>query len=585
MGMPLRGGAVHVATTTRSYKGKTYSSVLLRRTYRDGKKVKHQTLGNLSHLPAHVIDLIRQALKGESFVPTGEAFEILRTRPHGHVAAVLGTLRRLDLESLLSSRQHRRRDLVVAMIVSRIIEPRSKLATAQALDPATLHHTLGELLGVQSAGSDELYEAMDWLLTQQDKIETALAKRHLQEGSLVLYDVTSTYFEGRHCILAKLGHNRDGKKGKLQIVFGLLCNAEGCPLAVQVFEGNTGDPKTLAAQIQKLRERFGLKHVVIVGDRGVITDARIRDDLRSVDGLAWISALRAPAIQELVEQKVIELSLFDQRDLAQVTCQMYPGERLVVCKNPFLAEERARKREDLLKATQSDLDKIVRATTRKKKPLRGKDQIGLRVGKVLGRFKMGKHFVLHISEESFRYERDEAKIAREAALDGIYVIRTSVPAEKLSAEDTVRAYKGLSRIERAFRSMKTVDLKVRPIHHHLADRVKAHVFLCMLAYYVEWHMRRSLAPLLFGDDDRPLPDGSPVKPAARSEAADQKAKNKQLPDGTPVQSFQGILRDLATLAKNTVRSKAAGEATFEMLTQPTPLQKKAFELLQVSPAM
>jgi len=585
MGMPLRGGAVHVATTTRSYKGKTYSSVLLRRTYRDGKKVKHETLGNLSHLPAHVIDLIRQALKGKSFVPTGDAFEILRTHPHGHVAAVLGTLRRLDLESLLSSRQHRRRDLVVAMIVSRIIEPRSKLATAQALDPATLHHTLGELLGVQSAGADELYEAMDWLLTQQDKIETALAKRHLQEGSLVLYDVTSTYFEGRHCILAKLGHNRDGKKGKLQIVFGLLCNAEGCPLAVQVFEGNTGDPKTLAAQIQKLRERFGLKHVVIVGDRGVIADARIRDDLRSVDGLAWISALRAPAIQELVEQKVIELSLFDQRDLAQVTCQMYPGERLVVCKNPFLAEERARKREDLLKATQSDLDKIVRASTRQKNPLRGKDKIGLRVGKVLGRFKMGKHFILHISEESFGYERDEEKIAREAALDGIYVIRTSVPAEKLSAEDTVRAYKRLSRIERAFRSIKTVDLKVRPIHHHLADRVKAHVFLCMLAYYVEWHMRGSLAPLLFEDHDRPVPNSSPVKPATRSEAADKKAQNKQLPDGTPVQSFQGILRDLATLAKNTVRSKAAGEATFEMLTQPTPLQKKAFELLHVSPAM
>jgi len=571
-----------VATTNRVYKGKLYQSVLLRRSYRQGKSVKHETLGNLSHLPKGIIDIIRRSFRDEAFVAAGDGFEILRSRCHGHVVAALGTLRRLGLENVISPRRERKGDLVVAMIVARILEPRSKLATAQALRPETLHHTLGEILAVSSASEDELYEAMDWLIDRQPKIEDALAKKHLAEGALVLYDVTSTYFEGRHCPLARLGHSREGKKDKLQIVFGLLCNEQGCPVAVEVFDGNTGDPKTVAPQLKKIRERFGLKSIILVGDRGMITEARIREDLRSVEDMEWISALRGPAIQKLIEQGAIQLSLFDEKDLVEITSEAYPNERLVVCKNPFLADERARKREELLRATEKQLSKILAATTRSKRPLRGKDKIALRVGKVLGRFKVGKHFKLHLSETEFRYERDPERIAKEARLDGLYVIRTSVPAEKLSAEDTVRAYKRLSRIERAFRSFKTVDLKVRPIYHHLAERVKAHVFLCMLAYYVEWHMRRALAPLLFDDHDPPQPTGSPVKPAERSAAALSKALNKTLEEGTPVQSFQSLLADLATLTKNTVRTMQNPDTTFELLAQPTDLQRRALQQLKLS---
>jgi hypothetical protein len=570
-----------VATTRRTYKGKVYCSHLLRRTFRDGPRVRHETLGNLSHLSLAIIEIIRRALRGETFVPAGDAFEILRARPHGHVAAVLGMLRRVGLEPLLSSRRERNRDLVTAMIVARILEPRSKLATAQALWPKTLHHTLAEVLDLGAADEDELYAAMDGLLPRQARIEAALAKRHLAEGPLVLYDVTSVYFEGRHCPLARRGHDRDQKKGKLQIVVGLLCDAEGCPVAVEVFAGNTGDPTTLPAQIQKLRERFGLTRVIVVGDRGMITEARIRSDLRGVEGLGWITALRAPAIQNLVEQGEIQLSLFDEQDLAEIQSDAYPGERLVVCKNPFLQDERARKREDLLRATEKELDKIVAATLRPTRRLKGRDRIGRRVGKVEGRFKVGKHFLFDISDDAFRYERDQANIAREAALDGFYVIRTNVPSEQLNREEVVRSYKRLSKVERGFRSLKTVDLKIRPIHHRLEDRVRAHVLLCMLAYYVEWHLRKAWAPILFDDPDPPAPDRSPVKPATRSKAALAKAATKSLEDGTSVQSFQNLLRDLATLTKNTVRAKTAGPATFEMLAQPTPLHRRAFELLNV----
>ncbi len=560
-------------------------AILLRQTYREGKAVKSRTLANLSKWPPAQVETLRRVLRGETLVAPEEAFEIIRTRPHGHVAAVLGTLRHLELDHLIASQRSRPRDLVVAMIVARLLEPRSKLATAQGLDPDTLHSTLGEVLDIEAADEDELYEAMDWLLPRQQRIEGALAKRHLAEGTLVLYDVTSASFEGRHCPLAKLGYDRDGKTGKLQIVFGLLCNAEGRPVAVEVFDGDTADPKTLAAQVQKVRERFGLQRLVLVGDRGMITAARIREDLQPIPGLAWITALRAPAIRQLVTSGALQLSLFDERDLAEITSPDYPGERLIVCKNPLMAAERARKRGELLQATEHDLAQVAAATRRVHRPLRGKDQIGMRVGKVLGRFKMAKHFHIEITDESLGYERDEARINQEAALDGIYVIRTSVPPAELGAEAAVRAYKRLATVERAFRSFKGVDLKVQPIYHRLEERVRAHVLLCMLAYYVEWYMRRALAPLLFDDHEQPPAQRSPVAPARRSTAAEAKVRTKQLEDGTPVQSFQGLLEDLATLAKNRVRSKSAGAVAFDMLTTPTPLQQRAFDLLGVSPRL
>jgi len=480
--MTRTSSAVHVATTKRKYKGKVYQSFLLRRSYRDGKKVKHETVGNVSHLPMHVIDLIRRALKGESFVCAEESFECVRSLPHGHVVAVLGTLKKLGLDKIIASRRSRMRDLVMAMIVARIIDPRSKLAIARGLSEQTAFSTLGEVLSVVSASEDELYAAMDWLLPRQNKIEEQLARRHLADGTLVLYDVTSSYFEGRTCPLAKLGHNRDGKKGKLQIVIGLLCSREGRPVAVEVFDGNTGDPTTVVPQIEKIRERFGLTRVVLVGDRGMITSARIREDLATVEGLGWITAIRAPAIRTLLRKGAVERSLFDEVDLAEISSEDYPGERLIVCRNPLLAAERARKRKELLEATEQELEKIVVATQRKSRRLKGEDKIALRVGKVRNKYKMGKHFELEITSDSFGYHRKVEQIAEEASLDGFYVIRTNVPAEELGPTETVTVYKGLSVVERAFRSMKTMDLKVRPIHHRLVDRVRSHVLLCMLAY-------------------------------------------------------------------------------------------------------
>lgn len=589
--MPNRDGPVHVASINSTRHGKVYQCHLLRRTYRDGGKVRHQTLGNISHLPPHIIDLIKGALRGETYVPSSAVFDVVRSLPHGHVAAVLGTLRKLDGEHLLATRPSRRRDLVVAMIVSRIIDPCSKLATCRGLRDQTRFTSLGEILGLGSVDEDDLYGAMDWLVARQHHIERKLAKRHLTNGSLVLYDVSSTYYTGRHCPLAKLGHNRDRKKGFPQILFGLLCNGEGCPIAVEVFEGNVADPKTLSSQIDKVRRRFGLERVVLVGDRGMITEARIREELSSVEGLQWISALRGPAIQALVQKGAIQLSLFDQRDLAEITSPDYPGERLIVCRNPLLAEERARKREDLLQATEKELDKIVAATQRDKRRLKGKGKIGLRVGKVLNRYKVGKHFKLEIIEEGFSYQRDTEKIATEAALDGVYVIRTSVPADTLNAEETVRRYKDLSAVEQAFRSLKTVDLKVRPIYHRLSDRVRGHILLCMLAYYVEWHMRRLLAPMLFGDEEQEVAEAlreSVVSPARRSPKAERKAQTKRTANGELVHSFQSLLKDLATIVKNRMQQKIpivgnAGNAPeFNTVTIPTPLQRRAFDLLGVS---
>jgi transposase len=534
-----------------------------------------------------IIEQFRILLHGgkalESFE---ESIEVLRSLPHGHIAAALGTIIKTGLNHLISPEKSRELSLILAMIVARIIDPQSKLATARGLDPETATSSLGEILQLDRVTEDDLYFAMDWLSGEQTRIETALATRHLSGGSLVLYDVTSTYFEGRTCPLAHFGHNRDGKSGKLQIVIGLLCAPDGCPVAVEVFEGNCADPMTLPAQIAKIRERFGIDRVVLVGDRGLITEARIQKNLKGQEGLDWITALRAPQIRTLVESGAIQLTVFDTRDMAEITHPDYPDERLIVCRNPMLVRQRAHNREDLLQATERQLEKIKLATTRPKRRLKGKEKIALRVGKTIGKYKMAKHFILTIQEESFSYERNLSSIAQEKALDGIYVIRSSVARKVMDANQTVTAYKSLSQVERAFRSLKSIDLKIRPIHHHLAERVKTHVFLCMLAYYVEWHMRKALAPILFDDHDpadAAKHRASIVAPAERSEAAKRKARTKQTDDGLPVHSFRTLLDDLGTIARNTVEVKpvAGDPVRFEKITQPTPLQQRALDLLGV----
>src|ERR671922_1409099 len=531
-------------------------AILLRESYRQDGTVKTRTLANLTHWPPAQREALRRVLRGDTLVAPEDAFEIIRSLPHGHVAAILGTLRQLGLESLLAAQKSRQRDLVVAMMVARLIDPQSKLATARSWHPETALTSLGQTLGVAAADARALYHAMDWLLRRQPQIEIALAKRHLREGTLALYDLTSTYFEGHTCPLAQFGHSRDGKKGKLQIVFGLVCNADGCPVAVEVFAGNTGDPTTVAPVITKLRQRFDLRRVVLVGDRGLLTDARIREELKPVEGLDWITALRHPTIRTLVDGGVLDLGSFAHTDLIELTAPAYPAERLIACYNATLADERGRTREALLQATERELEAIRQATTRAKRRLTGQGNIALRVGKVLQRFKVGKHFTLEISDTRVHYQRDHQSIAAEAALDGLYVLRTSVPAAALDTASTVRAYKSLATVERAFRSLKTVDLYVRPIGHRLTERVRAHVLLCMLAYYVEWHMRQALAPLLFNEDDPAAAEAaraSVVAPAQRSPRAQRKTSTKLTDDGRPVHSFQTLLDDLATVTKNRVR--------------------------------
>jgi hypothetical protein len=563
-------------------------AVLLREGWREDGKVQKRTLANLSDWPAPKIEALRAVLRGQTLGgPVQGSFEIVHSRPHGHVAAVLGTARALGLPRLLDRQDSAQRRRVLAMIAARILHPQSKLATARALESECGTSTLGEQLGIEESNEDDLYAAMDWLLERQPRIEQQLAKRHLQEGSLVLYDVSSTYFEGRCGPLAKLGHNRDDKKGKLQIVFGLLCSADGCPVAVEVFEGHTSDPTTLSTQIRKIRDRFGLQRVIWVGDRGLLTEARIREELRPVEGLEWISALRAPALRGLVESGALQLWLFDTETLGEITDPQYPGERLIICKNRQLAPERTRKRAELIAATERELERIVTATTRARRPLRGEAAIGVRVGKVLGRFKMAKHFTLEITAQSLRYARNPAAIAEEAALDGIYVLRTSVPASVLDRTQVVHAYKSLSHVERAFRSYKSVDLHVRPIHHHDPDRVRAHVFLCMLAYYLQWHMREKLAPLVFDDDDRASAQAkrtSVVEAAQRSDRALRKAATKRTAqDEFPAQSFATLLEHLATLTRNRIQPSAPGAPAFELLSRPTALQQRAFDLLGLAP--
>jgi transposase len=554
-------------------------AVLLREGWREGKKTRKRTIANLTNWPEEKVEALRLLLKGEPMVSAREAFVIERTIPHGHVEAILGTIKKLGLDSIIFSKRCWERDLVLAMIAERLIRPCSKLATTRFWHTTTL----AEELNVSEADEDDLYEAMDWLLARQGRIEKKLAARHLAEGSLVLYDVTSSYYEGRTCPLARYGHNRDGKKGKLIIVYGLLTDEAGRPVAVEVYPGNTGDPSTVPDQIEKLRERFGLSRVVLVGDRGMLTQTQL-DRLKDYPGLGWISALRTHALRKLVHSGSLQMSLFDERDLAEIHSPEFPEERLVACYNPLLAEERRRKREKLLAATERGLEKIVKEVARRTRTPLDKAAIGRKVGKVINRFKVEKHFAIMIEDGFFSFSRQEESIRRESELDGLYVIRTSEPAERISAEDTVRNYRRLEQVEMAFRCLKGVDLRVRPIHHRTEEHVRAHIFLCMLAYYVEHHMRKALAPLLFEDDelDERRKKREPVKPVKPSASVKRKKRLRLSQDGLEIHSFQTLMAELATRSRNRCRVKSDpdGPAFYE-LTQPTLLQKRTFQLLDL----
>jgi hypothetical protein len=569
--MPTRGGSVHVVTTRRHYKDKVYETTLLRRSYRQGGKVKSETVGNLSHLPAEAIVAIRQILKGEQLVTAASRAEIGRSLQHGHVALIWQAARQLGLPALLGP-PGRQRDLALALIVARVLRPASKLATTRWWHDTTL----AEDLGVAGASTDEVYAAMDWLGGRQDHLEHALVRRHLEPGGLALFDLSSSYLEGHHCQLAARGYSRDQKVGKDQIEYGLLTDPDGRPVAVEVLAGNTADPTAFTSMVERIRGRFKLTELVLVGDRGMITSARI-DALRKLDGMGWITCLRADKLKALAEDGPLQLSLFDETGLAEITHPAFPGERLICCRNPALAAERARKRAELLAATQAELDKVTRLVEAGK--LTGAAKIGLRVGKVVGRFKVAKHFDLQISDTSFAWTRREAQIAAEAALDGIYVVRTSVTADQLDTPGVVEAYKRLANIERDFRSLKTIDLELRPIHHRLDGRVRAHVLVCMLACYLVWHLRRALAPLCF-TDTQPPQRSDPVAPAQRSADAAAKASRRQLDDGTPAHSFRSLLDHLGTLTRNQVHFTGQPHpVTTELLATPTPTQRRAFELV------
>ena len=571
---PRPAGPFHVVTTRRQGKHREYVAHLLRRSYREGGRVKKETVANLSHLPEEVIELIRGALRGQRFVAFDERFAIERSLPAGHVEAALAMGRRLELGRLLDRSPSRERQLALALIVQRVLSPASKLATARALSQSTL----AAELGVEGADEDELYAALDWLLERQQRIERALARRHLEEGTLVLYDVSSSYFEGRSCPLAQLGYSRDGKRGTPQIVYGLLCDKRGCPVAVEVFEGSLHDDKTLPAQLEKLKQRFGLSSVIVVSDRGMVTKANL-ERLSETDGAAWITALKAPQVKKLVKDGHLQLSLFDEQNLAEIAAEeLYPGERLVVCRNPLVAAERARKREDLLAATERALAEIQRRV--EQGTLTGEAEIGLAIGAVWNRWRVRKHFELEITDTSLGFSRMQEQIEQEAALDGIYVLRTSVPDTQLEAPEVVRAYKQLKEVERAFRTLKG-PLELRPIHHRLEDRVKAHVFLCMLAYYLAWHLRQAWVELIFKDEQPPTPS-DPVAKASRSAAAKRKAQTKRTAAGEPCHSLATLLTELSTRSRNTIRLHDTG-ASFEQLTEPIPTQARALELIDSYP--
>ena len=555
---------------------KSRPAVLLRESWREGAKTFKRTLANLSALPPDQIDAIRKILKGETLVPVMELFEITRSVHHGHVEAVRIAMKHLGFESLVASRSSRERDLVVAMVTARILAPNSKLATVRSWHTTTVP----EVFGVSDAGEDDLYAALDWLVERQEQIEKKLAARHLPKGGLVLYDLSSSYFEGKTCPLAALGHNRDGKHGKLQVNYGLLTDAEGRPVAVSVFEGNTGDPKTLMPAVEKLKKTFSIDAFVIVGDRGMISQKQV-DELRQKDGIDWITALRSSTIQKLVDAGYIQLGLFDERNLFEMTHPDFPGERLVVCRNQELARLRAHKRASLLEATRNELEKVRGMVSRGK--LNGKDVIGVRVGRVIDKYKVAKHVVLDIRDDGFDFHINADKVAQEASLDGLYVVRTSLASQAMATDDVVRSYKRLAQVERAFRSLKTVDLQVRPIRHRLEERVKAHIFLCMLAYYVAWHMMQAWRPLLFSDEDQQAKTSrDPVAPAKRSQQALDKVHSKVLDDGTPAHSFQTLLNDLSTIVRNACRRPGAptDESTFDVVTSPSPVQQRAYDLLK-----
>lgn len=571
---------VHVSTIRRKYKDKVYECHLLRRTVREGKKVRNETVANLSDLPNPIIEMIRRALAGDVMVPAGEALVTEGSLPTGHVRAVLGTMKRLGMEDLLSTRRCRERDLVLGMMAERLLHPCSKLGTVRLWKTSTLAADLGVL----DATEDELYGALDWLLARQERIEEKLAKRHLAEGSQVLYDMSNSHYEGRACPLAQIGHDKDGRHGALVIGYGVLTDTEGRPVAMEVYPGKTGDPTTVPDQVEKLRDRFELKRVVLVGDRGMLTKTQLQK-LKDYPGLGWISALRGPSIRKLVDGEAIQLSIFDQQNLAEISSPDFPGERLVACHNPLLAEERRRTREDLLMATEKMLSKLATGLSKRKKPVEDA-KVGEKVGREINRYKVAKHFDWSVKDGVLTYHRREESIRREGELDGIYVIRTSEPVEQLTADNVVRGYKGLSQVERAFRCIKGIDLRVRPIFLRTEEHVRAHFFLCMLAYYVEWHMRRALAPILFEDEEL---DGArrtrdPVAPAAASESVKTKKRSRVTADEEhlPTHSFETLLADLATQAR--VRYRVAGgppEAAFDQLCPPTPLQMRAFRLLDV----
>ncbi len=554
-------------------------TILLRQGRREGRRVVKLTLANLSDWPEEKIDAFRRILANERLVPIEQLVTIERSVPHGHAEAILGTIHKIGLHSLIASKRSRQRDLVLAMIAERLIAPASKLGTARLWNSSTL----GEDLGVEDAAVEELYDALDWLLDRQDSIERKLARLHLQDGAKVLYDVSSSFYYGRHCALAAFGHDRDGKKGLPIIVYGLLTDQEGRPVAVHVYRGNTADPTTVPDQVQSLRDRFGLSRVVLVGDRGMLTNAQI-EALRAHPELGWISCLRSPAIRSLVEQKHLQMSLLDEQRLAELSVPEYPDERLIACHNPLLAAERARKREELLTVTERELEKIRRAAQRRTKTPLLRAEIGVRVGRVLYRYKMGKHFLLTITDGALSWERRKEAIEQEAALDGLYVIRTSEPADQLSAPDAVRSYKSLSQVERAFRSLKGFGLRIRPIFHRAERRVRAHVFLCMLAYYVEWHMRRALAPLLFHDEELPILRDTrpPVDPAKPSPSVQRKKALRLNQDGLPIHSFQTLLAALATRSRHQCRIEGQ-ILSVTQLTDPTPLQLQALQLLDLVP--
>jgi transposase len=556
-------------------------AILLREGWREGRKTRKRTLANLSHWPALKVETLRRLLRDDVLVSPTDLFETERTRPHGHVEAVLGTVRQIGLDRIIASKRCPERDLVLAMIAERLLHPCSKLATTRIWQTTTL----AEELSVEGADEDDLYHAMDWLLARQDQIERKLADRHLTDGALVLYDVSSSYYEGRTCPLARFGHDRDGQKGLPIIVYGVMTDGRGCPIAVSVYAGNTGDPTTVPDQVERLRTRFGLVHLVLVGDRGMLTQPQI-DRLKAQPGVGWITALTSVSIRKLVQQGALQLSLFDTQNLAEITAPGFPGERLMACYNPLLADQRARKRRALLDATEQALTKLAREVARRTKTLLTGSAIGLKAGKILGRYKMGKHYTLTIADGTFAWARREAAIEAEAKLDGIYVLRTSEPAERYSAADTVRTYKSLSHVERAFRCLKGVDLLVRPIRHRTAQRVPAHIFLCMLAYYVEWHMRRAWAPILFEDDEleRARRQRDPIRPAAPTASATRKKATHTTPEGLPVHSLETLLAELASRGRNTYRLKSNDSSlTFTQVPDPTPIQRRAYELLGLLP--